>query len=261
MYSVLISNKLIREILPADTKSNLVLSPMEFRVKYLMISLIQKNTEKFEPIDITVPEFARYFGLSWGGEQTKSLVVAIGNLIENSYILDGKTIHWLSPESYISDGKIHLELNGSLAPYLLKIKENFTFYHYGDTVNFKSRYSFRMYEFMKSVEGMGKFLMGTLKDVFYTNLVTKVSALTMKEKIKEMKQRFDSSEHGGAPILGISKPVIKAHGSSDANAIKNAVRQAIHFVDTGINNDITVFAADYDDKKLIADAEKLYGQL
>ena len=115
--------------------------------------------------------------------------------------------------------------------------------------------------FLKSIEGMGKFLMGTLKDVFYTNLMTKVSALTLKEKIRDMKKRFDSSEHGGAPILGISKPVIKAHGSSDANAIKNAVRQAIAFVDTGINKDIAIFAGDYDDKKLLADAEKMYGQI
>ena len=112
--------------------------------------------------------------------------------------------------------------------------------------------------FLKTVEGMGKFLMKTLKDVFYTNLVTKVSTLTMKEKIKELKHKFDSSEHGGAPLLGISKPVIKAHGSSDANAIKNAVRQAIHFVETGINDDITKFAADYDEKKLLADADKVF---
>ena len=68
--------------------------------------------------------------------------------------------------------------------------------------------------FLKCIEGMGKFLMGTLKDVLTTNLVTKVSTLTMKDKIKDMKHRFDASEHGGAPILGICKPVIKAHGSS-----------------------------------------------
>ncbi len=112
---------------------------------------------------------------------------------------------------------------------------------------------------LKSVEGMGKFMLHTLKDVLYTNLATKVSALTMKDKIKDMKHRFDASEHGGAPLLGISRPVIKAHGSSDANAIKNAVRQAISFVEGGINDDITAFAEDYDDKKLLADAEKIYG--
>lgn len=113
--------------------------------------------------------------------------------------------------------------------------------------------------FLKSIEGMGKFLMGTLKDVLTTNLITKVSTLTMKDKIKDMKRRFDASEHGGAPLLGVSKPVIKAHGSSDAKAIKNAIRQAIFFVETGINNDISIFAEDYDEKKLIADAEKQLG--
>ena len=115
--------------------------------------------------------------------------------------------------------------------------------------------------FLKCIEGMGKFLMGTLKDVLTTNLVTKVSTLTMKDKIKDMKHRFDASEHGGAPILGISKPVIKAHGSSDAKAIKNAVRQAIFFVETKINDDISSFAEYYDDKKLIADAEREYGSI
>ncbi len=114
---------------------------------------------------------------------------------------------------------------------------------------------------LKSIEGMGKFLMGTLKDVLTTNVVTKFSTLTMQEKIKDMKKRFDASEHGGAPLLGISKPVIKAHGSSDAKAIKNAIRQAIFFLDAGINKDISIFAADYDDKKLLADAEKAYGSL
>ncbi len=112
---------------------------------------------------------------------------------------------------------------------------------------------------LKTIEGMAKFFMGTLKDMFYSNIATKVSALTMKDKLHDMKHRFDASEHGGAPLLGISRPVIKAHGSSDAKAIKNAVRQAISFVSTGINEDIAVFAADYDEKKLLADAERNIG--
>ncbi len=113
--------------------------------------------------------------------------------------------------------------------------------------------------FLKSIEGMGKFMLNLVKELFYTNIATKVSALTMREKIKDIKKRFDSSEHGGAPLLGISKPVIKAHGSSDAKAIKNAVRQAIEFVKTGINQEIAKFAADFDDKKMIADADRMYG--
>ena len=115
--------------------------------------------------------------------------------------------------------------------------------------------------FLKCVEGMGKFLMGMLKDVLRTNVVTMASTLTMKSKIKEIKQQFDASEHGGAPILGISRPVIKAHGSSDEKAIKNAVRQAIFFVNSGINDDIASFALDYDEKKMLADMDKTYGQV
>ncbi len=111
---------------------------------------------------------------------------------------------------------------------------------------------------LKSIEGMSKFMMGILKDLLTTNLATQLSSLTMKEKLRDIKHRFDASEHGGAPILGISKPVIKAHGSSDANAIKNAIRQAIYFVETGINKDIAVYAVDYDEKKLIAESEKMY---
>ena len=113
--------------------------------------------------------------------------------------------------------------------------------------------------FLKTVEGMGKFLLKTLKELLMSNIATKLSALTMDTK--ELKQRFDASEHGGAPLLGISKPVIKAYGSSDANAIKNAVRQAINFVESGVNEDIIAFARDYDERKLLADAEKLYGDV
>ena len=113
--------------------------------------------------------------------------------------------------------------------------------------------------FLKTLEGMGKFLLKTLKELLMSNIATKLSALTMDTK--ELKQRFDASEHGGAPLLGISKPVIKAHGSSDANAIKNAVRQAIHFIKSGVNDDIVAFARDYDDRKMLADAEKVYGEV
>ena len=89
--------------------------------------------------------------------------------------------------------------------------------------------------------------------VYFTRMT-----LWLEDKIKEIKKQFNASEHGGAPILGISRPVIKAHGSSDANAIKNAVRQAIFFVETKINDDIVSFAADYDEKKILADADKIY---
>lgn len=87
---------------------------------------------------------------------------------------------------------------------------------------------------LKSIEGMGKMMLTTMKELFYADTRTKISALFAKHKVADIKKRFDPTEHGGAPILGISKPVIKAHGSSNANAVKNAVRQAINYAETGV---------------------------
>ena len=87
---------------------------------------------------------------------------------------------------------------------------------------------------LKCVEGMGKMMLSTMKDIFYADAVSKISGLLIKGKIADVKKRFDPSEYGGAPLLGISKPVIKAHGSSNANAVKNAIRQAINYANTGV---------------------------
>ena len=89
---------------------------------------------------------------------------------------------------------------------------------------------------------MGRFMLQTLKGVLTENAVTKLGALTMRRQLKNMKSQFDTSEHGGAPLLGISKPVIKAHGSSDARAVMNAVRQAVAYTETGVTYDIAAHA-------------------
>jgi glycerol-3-phosphate acyltransferase PlsX len=75
-----------------------------------------------------------------------------------------------------------------------------------------------------------------------------MSYLLMKDSLRGLKGKFDASEYGGAPLLGLQKPVIKAHGSSDARAIANAVRQAETFVNTGIIAEITSSLGDYTQK-------------
>lgn len=91
---------------------------------------------------------------------------------------------------------------------------------------------------LKLAEGMGKMMLKTMKALFSSNALTMISASLMKSKLGLIKQQFDSSEHGGAPILGIKRPVIKAHGGSDAKAVKNAIRQAIGFVESDVNGEI-----------------------
>lgn len=87
---------------------------------------------------------------------------------------------------------------------------------------------------LKLIEGMGSFIFSELKTMFLSGIASKVAAVLMKKHLRGLKHKFDASEHGGAPFLGVAKPVIKAHGSSDAKAIKNAVRQAIEYSKTGI---------------------------
>ena len=79
---------------------------------------------------------------------------------------------------------------------------------------------------LKLTEGVAKSLLGMLKEVFLHSVVTKLCYLGVKGGLRTIKHKMDSEEVGGAPLLGTAKPVIKAHGSSKARGIKNAIRQA-----------------------------------
>jgi glycerol-3-phosphate acyltransferase PlsX len=97
---------------------------------------------------------------------------------------------------------------------------------------------------VKTIEGMGKLLMSEIKDVFYgTGWKGKLAGALVKKPMYDMKKRFDANEIGGAPILGVSKPVIKAHGSSNAKAFKNAIGQAIAYASSTTIDDITATMA------------------
>ena len=93
--------------------------------------------------------------------------------------------------------------------------------------------------FLKTMEGTGGFMAKQLKAMFKKNLLTKLAAVLVSGGLRDFKKMMDAGEVGGTPLIGISKPVIKAHGSSDAFAIKNAIRQAQSFAASGIIEDIT----------------------
>lgn len=92
---------------------------------------------------------------------------------------------------------------------------------------------------LKTTEGVIKYMMKALKGVFYKSTKNKLAAAVLKSDLGEMKKSMDVNEVGGTALVGISKPVIKAHGSSNAEALFAAVRQAIAFVNGGVIGDIT----------------------
>lgn len=87
---------------------------------------------------------------------------------------------------------------------------------------------------LKTYEGVAKVLMNGIRNAFMKNTVSKLAYLGVKSGIDDMKKQFDYKEYGGAVLLGVKKPVIKAHGSSDARSFKNALRQAARFLENDL---------------------------
>ena len=92
--------------------------------------------------------------------------------------------------------------------------------------------------YLKTMEGIGLFFTRELKAIFMSSLVGKLSALLLKTAIGSFKKKVDYNNAGGAPLLGIRKPVIKSHGSSKAVAICNCILQAKQYAESGIVEEI-----------------------
>lgn len=105
---------------------------------------------------------------------------------------------------------------------------------------------------LKTAEAMGSFFFEKLREIAGKNAMTKAAGLMLKPELKAVKKQVDPSEYGGAPLLGLSKPVIKAHGSSDSTAIFNAIRQAIGFVQSGVTYEIAEMIANENNPAKVA---------
>ena len=91
---------------------------------------------------------------------------------------------------------------------------------------------------LKTMEGVGSFAGSALKAMFKKNLLTKRAALCVMPGLNAFKAKLDPNKVGGTAFIGISRPVIKAHGSSNAEAIENAMGQAVQVARSGIIRDI-----------------------
>ena len=87
---------------------------------------------------------------------------------------------------------------------------------------------------LKTMEGVGSFAGSALKGMFKKNLLTKLAALAVMPGLNDFKAKLDSNKVGGTAFIGIARPVIKAHGASNAEAIENAIGQAAAFARSGL---------------------------
>ncbi len=88
--------------------------------------------------------------------------------------------------------------------------------------------------FLKTMEGVGIFVGRELKNVIYSSTKSKIGGALLKQGLGDFKKKLSSEEVGGTALLGVQKPVIKAHGSSSAYAFSHAVRQAKLFASSGL---------------------------
>ena len=98
--------------------------------------------------------------------------------------------------------------------------------------------------FLKTMEGTAAWFNQEIKAILLRSAVTKLAALTLKDGIAAFKRKCDYREIGGTALLGISKPVIKAHGSSDAFAFRSAVKQAIAYAQGNVTQKIAAQLAE-----------------
>jgi len=91
---------------------------------------------------------------------------------------------------------------------------------------------------LKTSEGVANLVRHVLKETLAATITSQVGALLSRSAFADFKKRLDHTEYGGAPLLGVKGACFVTHGSSNANAIKNAIRVAAEFVERRINENI-----------------------
>lgn len=87
---------------------------------------------------------------------------------------------------------------------------------------------------LKLTEGLALNILKLLKKKFTSGPKAMIGAMFLKDKMKELKEEFDYSEYGGAPILGVKGAIVKMHGSSNAKAVKNTILKAIPYAEENV---------------------------
>lgn len=100
---------------------------------------------------------------------------------------------------------------------------------------------------LKTYEGVAEALMSKIKGVFDKSLKNKLAAAVVYSDLKEMKKSIDYNEYGGAPIIGCTKPVFKAHGSANAKTFKNAIRLTKEYVEKNVVEEISAALKEYNE--------------
>lgn len=95
---------------------------------------------------------------------------------------------------------------------------------------------------LKSIEGTAQAIMGNLKSsILDSGLKGKMGALLLKDSLKELKQKMDYSNHGGAVLFGVKAPVVKTHGSTGPDAVRHTIKQIHTMLEKDVVNNLVAY--------------------
>ncbi len=151
-FSATISNALIKDIQPKNEEYGTILTVMEYKILFALISKIKKKNTKLNKYDIPIIDFCKFWNISYGGNQRKIIEESIKSLSEKTYIINDKSVKYLTSESYVSNGIMHLQLDDSIHDYLINLDGNFTILNLEIIANLKSKFSIRLYMYLKMFE-------------------------------------------------------------------------------------------------------------
>lgn len=144
---IFISNKLIRGLEGVDGERSLFYLT-ENRLLFLLLSQINGDDTEFEPLELSIADYCRFYQISNGGKVKTQIAEAIEFLKNTIFTVDGDPIKFLDDISDLEKSKMFLLMDDTLKSYLLNLKGNFTAFEIGFTADFKSLYAQKAYLYL-----------------------------------------------------------------------------------------------------------------
>ena len=144
---IFVSNKLIRELEGVDDERSLFYLA-ENRLLFLLLSQIKGDDTEFEPLELSIADYCRFYGISNGGKVKSQIADAIEFLKNTLFTVDGDVIKFLDDVSDLERSSMYLLLDDTLKDYLLNLKGNFTAFEIGFAAGFKSFYAQKAYLYL-----------------------------------------------------------------------------------------------------------------
>lgn len=164
-FPAVISNNLIKNLNTDDKNDGAILSVMEYKIIFALVSKIKKIDTELHKYDIPIVDFCKFWDISYGGNQQKIISESVKSLSQKTYIINDKPVKFLTSESYVSNGIIHLKLDESIHNYVINLSGNFTVFNLDIIAKLKSKFTIKVYMYLKMIENQ-KFYNVELPDAF-----------------------------------------------------------------------------------------------